>query len=95
MGIEVYGLIDAAGEDAGAILVCNTSGRVLNLPIGTFDEEEQAEDFLRWCYDGTTGEPRKLSDEELEAAVASWRVDAELRAVNETMERADDEENIL
>lgn len=74
MSVEVYRLNNTDGEQFAAILVCNTSGRPLNLPVSTFEDEDEAESFLQWCHrEPGVGDPRKMSASELEAAVEGWR----------------------
>lgn len=70
MAIQAYELRQPwDGEACGAILVCTTSGRVLNLPIRTFVDCDDADAFVAvWPED-----PRRLTDEDLEKAVAEWR----------------------
>ena len=69
MGIQAYELRDGERETVGAILVCTTSGRVLNLPIRTFEDMDDADAFVSAC----PVDPRKYTDEELEKAVVVWR----------------------
>lgn len=80
MAVEVRVLMkmdrDGEWQDDSAILVCNTTGRPLNLPVNTFDDCDDADSFLSWCHTSRgPGDPRTLDAAQLESAVDRWRVE--------------------
>ena len=70
MRIQPYELQLPESETVeGVVLVCTTSGRVLNIPVHAFRDFDDAEAWLRWL--GT--DPRQMRDVEIDARVTEWR----------------------